>query len=120
MDIQRKAYEKLLQWKNSSERSKAILIKGARRVGKSYLAEAFAKKEYQSYILIDFASPLKGTKAIFERYGNRQNLTEFFNQLSVLYSVPLYLFLKPDCHRNTHNNYAPAPPARWKAGHPRI
>ena len=49
MDIQRKAYEKLLQWKNSSERSKAILIKGARRVGKSYLAEAFAKKEYQSY-----------------------------------------------------------------------
>ena len=90
MDIQRKAYEKLFQWKNSSDRSKAILIKGARRVGKSYLAEAFAKKEYQSYILIDFASPLKGTKAIFERYGNRQNLTEFFNQLSVLYGVPLY------------------------------
>ena len=89
MDIQRKAYEKLLQWKHSSDTSKAILIKGARRVGKSYLAEAFAKNEYQTYILIDFASPLKGTKAIFEKYGNRQNLTEFFNQLSVLYSVPL-------------------------------
>ena len=89
MNIERKAYGKLLQWKNSSDASKAILIKGARRVGKSYLAEAFAKKEYQSYILIDFASPLKGTKQIFEKYGNRQNLTEFFNQLSVLYGVPL-------------------------------
>ena len=89
MDIQRKAYTQLLHWKNSSPTSKAILIKGARRVGKSYLAESFARKEYATYILIDFASPLSGTKAIFERYGNRQNLTEFFNQLSVLYGVPL-------------------------------
>ncbi len=89
MDIQRKAYVRLLQWKNATASSKAILIKGARRVGKSYLAEAFAKKEYASYILIDFASPLAGTKAAFERYGNRQNLNEFFNQLSVLYGVPL-------------------------------
>ena len=90
MVIRRKAYEKLLRWKNDSGSSKAILIKGARRVGKSYLAEAFAKNEYQSYITIDFASPLKGTKAIFEKYGNRHSLTEFFNQLSVLYGVPLF------------------------------
>ncbi len=90
MDIQRNAYKKLLQWKNASDVSKAILIKGARRVGKSYLAESFAQKEYRSYILIDFASPLKGTTQIFDRYGNRQSLTEFFNQLSVLYGVPLY------------------------------
>lgn len=90
MVIRRKAYEKLLQWKNASGSSKAILIKGARRVGKSYLAEAFAKNEYQSYIMIDFASPFKGTKAIFEKYGNRHSLTEFFNQLSVLYGVPLF------------------------------
>ena len=89
MDIRRKAYDKLLQWKHSSDSSKAILIKGARRVGKSYLAEAFAKNEYQTYILIDFASPLKGTKTIFEKYGNRQHLNDFFNQLSVLYAVPL-------------------------------
>ena len=52
MDIKRKAYDSLIQWKNSSERSKAIMIKGARRVGKSYLAEQFAKREYKSYILI--------------------------------------------------------------------
>lgn len=89
MDIQRKAYAKLLRWKNATPASKAILIKGARRVGKSYLAETFAKKEYASHLLIDFASPLAGTKTIFEKYGNRQNLNEFFNQLSVLYSAPL-------------------------------
>ena len=90
MDIKRKAYDSLIQWKNSSERSKAIMIKGARRVGKSYLAEQFAKREYRSYILIDFASPLKGTIDIFNRYGNRESLNEFFNQLSVLYGKPLY------------------------------
>ena len=90
MDIKRKAYDSLVQWKNSSERSKAIMIKGARRVGKSYLAEQFAKREYRSYILIDFASPLKGTIDIFNKYGNRESLNEFFNQLSVLYGKPLY------------------------------
>ena len=55
MQLQRKAYNQLLEWKNSSAESKAILIKGARRVGKSYLAEQFAKNEYKSYILIDCA-----------------------------------------------------------------
>ena len=49
MDIQRKAYGQLMQWKNATASSKAILIKGARRVGKSYLAEAFAQKEYATY-----------------------------------------------------------------------
>ena len=77
MDIRRKAYNQLLQWKNATASSKAILIKGARRVGKSYLAEAFARREYTSYILVDFASPLAGTNVIFEKYGNRQNLNEF-------------------------------------------
>ena len=90
MDIKRKAYTGLLEWKNSSDSAKAILVKGARRVGKSYLCEHFARKEYRTYILIDFASPRPGTKKIFEQYGNRSNLNEFFNQLSVLYGVPLY------------------------------
>ena len=89
MDIQRKAYQTLSAWKASSEKSKAILIKGARRVGKSYLAELFAKNEYSSYILIDFASPLAGTEKIFEEYGNAGSLDDFFNQLSVLYGTPL-------------------------------
>ena len=51
----RKIYDKLLKWKNTSDGSTALLIEGARRVGKSTVAEFFAKKEYESYILIDFA-----------------------------------------------------------------
>ena len=90
MILQRKIYQKLVEWKNSSNSSKAILIKGARRVGKSFLSEEFAKKEYKSYILIDFSSPLPGTLQIFKKYGNKYNLDEFFNQLSILYSTPLY------------------------------
>ncbi|MCR5763566.1 MAG: AAA family ATPase [Treponema sp.] len=89
MDLHRKAYEKLRQWKNSKKTSKAILIKGARRVGKSYLAEHFAQNEYKSYILIDFASPKNGTLKIFENYGNKDSLNDFFNQVSVLYGIPL-------------------------------
>ena len=73
IDLKRRAYSKLKDWKNSSAHSKAIMIKGARRVGKSYIAELFAKSEYDSYILIDFASPLDGTIGIFEQYGNRNS-----------------------------------------------
>lgn len=90
MIIQRKIYQKLVEWKESSSNSKAILIKGARRVGKSFVAEEFAKNEYKSYILIDFSSPLAGTLQIFKNYGNKYSLDEFFNQLSILYSTPLY------------------------------
>ncbi len=90
MIIKRRIYQKLLDWKNASRGSKAILIKGARRVGKSFVAEQFAKNEYKSHILIDFSSPLKGTVRIFEQYGNKYSLDEFFNQLSVLYSTPLH------------------------------
>ena len=90
MDISRKAYSQLLSWRNSSDKSKAILIKGARRVGKSYLAESFARNEYRTSIMIDFSSPIPGTLSVFKEYGNRNQLDEFFNQLSVLYGVPLY------------------------------
>lgn len=90
MIIKRKIYQDLAMWKNSSNDSKAILIKGARRVGKSFLAEEFAKNEYKSYILIDFSSPKNGTLRVFNKYGNKYSLDEFFNQLSVLYSTPLY------------------------------
>ena len=49
MDINRKAYDYLIKWKNSSPNAKALLIKGARRVGKSYIAEMFGKNEYKTY-----------------------------------------------------------------------
>lgn len=90
MDIKRKAYDQLINWKKTNDGSKALLIKGARRVGKSYIAEKFGKNEYRSYILIDFASPKNGTIKIFEKYGTRESLTELFNQLSVLYETVLY------------------------------
>jgi len=54
MIFKRKIYEKLLEWKNSSQGESALLIEGARRIGKSTIAEEFGKNEYDSYILIDF------------------------------------------------------------------
>ena len=51
--MRRKIYQELLQWKQRNGES-ALLVQGARRVGKSYIVEAFAKAEYKSYILIDF------------------------------------------------------------------
>lgn len=84
MILQRKIYQKLLEWKNSSSEGKAILIKGARRVGKTFISEEFAKHEYKSYILMYFSSPIDGTLQIFKKYGNKYNLDEFFNQLSIL------------------------------------
>lgn len=53
--FKRKMYDKLLKWKNERNGESAILIQGARRIGKSTLAEEFARNEYESYILIDFA-----------------------------------------------------------------
>ena len=54
--LKRKIYDELLKWKTESNGQTALLIDGARRVGKSYLAEQFAKKEYKSYIMIDFGN----------------------------------------------------------------
>lgn len=52
--MKRKIYQKLLDWKRNRKGEIALLIEGARRIGKSYIAEEFAKKEYDSYILVDF------------------------------------------------------------------
>lgn len=52
--MKRKIYSKLLDWKQQEKGRVAVLIDGARRVGKSYIVEEFAKKEYKSYILLDF------------------------------------------------------------------
>lgn len=55
MYFKRKAYDKLLEWKDLYSDKYAVLLEGARRVGKSTIAENFAKNEYKSYILIDFS-----------------------------------------------------------------
>ena len=56
MEIKRKIYSKLLKWKQETDGSKALLIEGARRIGKSTVAEEFGQNEYKSYVLIDFVS----------------------------------------------------------------
>ena len=66
--LKRKIYDKLLEWKNVSNGSSAMLIEGARRTGKSFIAEQFAKCEYDSYILIDFSKAPRQVKEWFDLY----------------------------------------------------
>lgn len=68
--FKRKFYDVMLDWKNSSKGSTALMIDGARRIGKSTVAEAFAKKEYSDYLIIDFAIASKEVKDNFENIGN--------------------------------------------------
>ncbi len=64
--FRRKIYDKLLAWKEESGGTRALLLEGARRVGKSTIVEEFAKNEYESYILIDFAEASKEIKELFD------------------------------------------------------
>lgn len=84
--FRRKAYERLLEWKNSYSDRYAALLEGARRVGKSTIAEEFAKNEYETYILIDFAHITKEMRAIFDDIAN---LDLFFLQLQALTGISL-------------------------------
>ena len=84
--FERKIYQKMLQWKKESEGKTALLIKGARRVGKSTIAEEFAKKEYSSYILIDFSV---ATKEIHELFEDLSDLNYLFLRLQLIYHVNL-------------------------------
>ena len=87
--MRRKIYERLLKWKNEDASETALLIEGARRVGKSYIVEQFAKAEYKSYILIDFNIAPAEVKEIFER--NLDDLDQFFRKISSYYAIPLYV-----------------------------
>ena len=87
MVFRRKIYDKMLDWKNRSNGKTALLIKGARRVGKSTLVEEFAKKEYDSYILIDFS--LASTE-IEELFKNIRNFDYFFLRLQNMFQVTLH------------------------------
>ncbi|MDO4765612.1 MAG: AAA family ATPase [Eubacteriales bacterium] len=85
--LKRKIYEKLLEWKEKSEGKTAILIDGARRVGKSYICREFAKREYKSSIIIDFANVPKDISDLFEKES--YDLDLFFVKLSAFYGVRL-------------------------------
>lgn len=87
MILKRKIYNKLLAWKEECKGSKAILIEGARRIGKSTIAEEFAKNEYSSYILIDFSKGDVEVEKYFVRYLN--DLDTFFMLLSTHFGIHL-------------------------------
>ena len=84
--FKRKLYDRLLEWKRVQNGKSAIMIEGARRVGKSTLVEQFAKNEYESYILIDFNEASDEVKSLF---NNLMNKDFIFLQLQALYNVIL-------------------------------
>lgn len=84
--FRRKIYDTLLEWKNESNGRTALLIEGARRVGKSTLVEAFARNEYESYILVDFAVASKAVRSLFEDVSD---LNYLFLQLQLQFRTDL-------------------------------
>ena len=86
--MRRKIYTELLKWKEEEAGRTALLIDCARRVGKSYIVENFAKQEYKSYIIIDFNRVNQEVTELFENYLNDLDL--FFMYLSNYYNVKLY------------------------------
>ena len=85
--MNRSLYGEMKRWKESGGRT-ALLIDGARRVGKSYLAETFARNEYRSYILIDFNRVGDEVKTLFNNHLN--DLDAFYRYLTALLGVKLY------------------------------
>ncbi len=86
MFFKRKAYARLLEWKEKYAGEYSILLEGPRRVGKSTIAEEFARREYKSYILIDFAN---ASKAIVSCFEDISNLDMFFIRLQAATGVTL-------------------------------
>lgn len=86
MDIERKLYQELLHWKQKTQGKKVLLIEGARRVGKSTIAEKFGREQYRSYLLIDFNKAPKSIKDNFE----------YLNELDIFFQI---------CLRSTMSGY---------------
>ena len=86
--LKRKIYDELVAWKNNSKGTTAMMIDGARRVGKSYIAEEFAKAEYKSYIIIDFGQAPTDVLELF--VNDSYDLDLFFAKLAAFYSTPLH------------------------------
>lgn len=87
MELKRKIYDRLLEWKAKDHGESALLIEGARCVGKSYIAEKFARQEYDSYLLIDFSKAPTDIKELFDTEG--EDLDTLFQALQAHYKVKL-------------------------------
>ena len=85
--FRRKIYEQMLNWKQNQHGTTALLIRGARRVGKSTIAESFAKSEYKSYILVDFSEAPMAVHKLFEDISD---LDYLFTQLQLRYRKDLF------------------------------
>ena len=85
--FKRKIYNKMLEWKSTSSGQTALLIEGARRVGKSTIVTDFAKNEYKSHILIDFNKASKEVKALFD---DLMDMDRLFIYLQATFHVTLY------------------------------
>ncbi|MBR5910447.1 MAG: ATP-binding protein [Bacteroidales bacterium] len=85
--FKRKAYQKMLDWKRESAGKTALLVEGARRIGKSTLVRQFAENEYKSYILIDFANVVPEVNRLIE--SSIADLDYLFVRLQLIYHVTL-------------------------------
>ena len=85
--FKRKTYRQLLEWKATENGRTAILVEGARRVGKSTIVEQFARKEYKSYILIDFN---RVGKNVVELWNDLMDLDRIFLLLQQIFKTTLY------------------------------
>lgn len=87
MVFKRKIYDKFLEWKKNSDSKTALLVEGARRIGKSTIVEEFAKNEYESYILIDFT---KASQEVFKLFDDISDLNYIFMRLQLIYHKELH------------------------------
>ena len=87
--FRRKAYEQMLDWKNRLADRYALLVEGARRVGKTFLISDFVSREYQSSIFIDFSHADKRTKAAKREFANADGVEDLLTRLELLYGVRL-------------------------------
>lgn len=86
--LKRKIFDTLIKWKRESKGSTALLMDGARRVGKSFIAEQFAKSQYRSYIMVDFGN---APQAVLDLFANDAfDLDLFFAKLAAFYSTSLH------------------------------
>lgn len=88
MELKRKIYDRMLKWKQEDAGCTALLLEGAHRVGKSHIVEQFGKREYKSYLLIDFSNVSKQILDVFENDFTEYDI--FFSKLSVFYGVKLF------------------------------
>ena len=84
--FKRKVYDELLRWKEQWVGRRALLIRGARRIGKSTVAEEFGKKEYESYVVVDFS---RCSDEVFNLFNDTSDLDYIFLRLQVIYRVNL-------------------------------